>query len=125
MPGPVILIAPNPRRLTVRSPPMSMVPAAAAGGCAFTRYLLLVVKATLSGCLRPPAAGGLRGHSSDRNRGLLRGLLPAVHAPAGHLHAVLVLAVRGCPHRGRPRAYGHAGVEVPRQRRCPRLLERG
>src|ERR1700754_2814439 len=30
MPSPVIRMAPNPRRLTVRSPPMSIVPAAAA-----------------------------------------------------------------------------------------------
>ena len=43
MPRPVIRMAPNPSRFTVRSPPTSMVPAAAAVGCAFTRYLLLVV----------------------------------------------------------------------------------
>src|SRR5690349_13204843 len=42
IPGPVIRMAPNPSRLTVRSPPTSMVPAAAAVGCASTRYLLLV-----------------------------------------------------------------------------------
>src|SRR5580700_11386753 len=56
-PGPVILIAPNPRRLTVRSPPMSMVPAAAAVGCAFTRYLLLVVNVSLTLPPRPQARG--------------------------------------------------------------------
>ena len=42
MPRPVIRIAPNPSRFTVRSPPTSMVPAAAAVGCVLTRYLLLV-----------------------------------------------------------------------------------
>ena len=42
MPAPVIRMAPNPSRFTVRSPPTSMVPAAAAVGCAFTRHLLLV-----------------------------------------------------------------------------------
>src|SRR5580704_17379117 len=36
IPVPVIRIAPKPRRLTVRSPPTSMVPAAAAVGCALT-----------------------------------------------------------------------------------------
>src|SRR5580693_8792848 len=35
-PGPVIRMAPNPSLFTVRSPPMSIVPAAAAVGCAFT-----------------------------------------------------------------------------------------
>src|SRR5580700_1685439 len=35
-PEPVIRIAPNPSLFTVRSPPMSIVPAAAAVGCAFT-----------------------------------------------------------------------------------------
>src|SRR5580693_5861354 len=52
MPGPVIRMAPNPIRLTVRSPPTSMVPAAAAVGCSFTRYLLIV---SLS---RPPLRAG-------------------------------------------------------------------
>src|SRR5215472_607902 len=33
IPRPVIRIAPNPRRLTVRSPPISTVPAAVADGC--------------------------------------------------------------------------------------------
>src|SRR6266702_134306 len=56
MPGPVIRMAPNPMRLTVRSPPTSMVPAAAAVGCALTRYLLLVLPASLS--CPPPGAGG-------------------------------------------------------------------
>src|SRR5580692_9046373 len=36
IPGPVIRMAPNPSLFTVRSPPMSIVPAAAAVGCAFT-----------------------------------------------------------------------------------------
>src|SRR5215469_9680824 len=54
MPRPVIRMAPNPSRFTVRSPPTSMVPAAAAAGCAFTRYLLLVVTVSLS---RRPCAG--------------------------------------------------------------------
>ena len=54
MPLPVIRIAPNPRRLTVRSPPMSMVPAAAAVGSALTPCLLvLVVSVSLS--WSPPA----------------------------------------------------------------------
>src|SRR6266568_5391348 len=56
MPGPVTRMAPNPMRLTVRSPPTSMVPAAAAVGCALTRYLLLVLPASLS--CPPPGAGG-------------------------------------------------------------------
>src|SRR5216683_1287765 len=63
MPGPVIRMAPNPRRLTVRSPPTSMVPAAAAVGCAFTRYLLLVLTVSLS-C--PPPARGRGGRNSKR-----------------------------------------------------------
>src|ERR1700721_1083634 len=42
IPEPVIRIAPKPRRLTVRSPPTSMVPAAAAVGCALTPYLLML-----------------------------------------------------------------------------------
>src|SRR5580704_1776142 len=36
IPGPVIRMAPNPSLFTVRSPPMPIVPAAAAVGCAFT-----------------------------------------------------------------------------------------
>src|SRR6266852_5523998 len=63
MPGPVNRMAPNPRRLTVRSPPTSMVPAAAAVGCAFTRYLLLVLTVSLS-C--PPPARGRGGRNSKR-----------------------------------------------------------
>src|SRR5579859_6878220 len=43
IPDPVIRIAPKPMRLTVRSPPTSMVPAAAAVGCALTPYLLKAV----------------------------------------------------------------------------------
>src|SRR6266852_6082534 len=62
MPGPVIRMAPNPRRLTVRSPPTSMVPAAAAVGCAFTRYLLLVLTVSLS-C--PPPARGRGGRNQQ------------------------------------------------------------
>src|SRR5215475_10927462 len=53
MPRPVIRMAPNPIRFTVRSPPTSMVPAAAAVGCAFTRYLLVV---TVSLSRRPSGA---------------------------------------------------------------------
>src|SRR5580704_1514361 len=51
MPRPVIRIAPNPRRLTVRSPPTSMVPAAAAVGCALTAYLLILDMITLNASL--------------------------------------------------------------------------
>src|SRR5260370_38799465 len=65
MPRPVIRMAPNPRRLTVRSPPTSMVPAAAAVGCAFTRYLLLVLTVSLS---RPPPAPR-RGERARTNAG--------------------------------------------------------
>src|SRR5580704_17715865 len=45
IPDPVIRIAPKPMRLTVRSPPTSMVPAAAAVGCALTPYLLKALPA--------------------------------------------------------------------------------
>src|SRR5215475_5164018 len=66
IPRPVIRIAPNPSRLTVRSPPTSMVPAAAAVGCASTRYLLLV---TVSLSWLPPRAGaGGRVRAEGRRR---------------------------------------------------------
>src|SRR6266536_4134094 len=65
MPRPVTRMAPKPSRLTVRSPPTSMVPAAAAVGCAFTRYLL-VLGASLS-CVRQ-ACG--RGGGVPRNSGV-------------------------------------------------------
>src|SRR6476660_322100 len=62
IPGPVIRMAPNPSRLTVRSPPTSMVPAAPAVGCAFTRYLL-VLGASFSRPLLPRGRGGRNGRS--------------------------------------------------------------
>src|SRR6185312_2506721 len=80
MPGPVIRMAPNPSRLTVRSPPTSMVPAAAAVGCASTRYLLLVT-VSLSRLAPRTGAGGRR-----RGRGTVpawRGRGPAACAPRG------------------------------------------
>src|SRR6266851_6131047 len=68
IPDPVIRMAPKPSRLTVRSPPTSIVPAAAAVGCAFTPYLLLVLTVSLS---RPApragaGAGTRRGYQRTR-----------------------------------------------------------
>src|SRR5512142_2697968 len=53
-------MAPNPSRLTVRSPPTSMVPAAVAVGCAFTWYHLVVMVSLsrLPLALELPNSGG-------------------------------------------------------------------
>src|SRR6266436_4466958 len=68
MPGPVIRMAPNPMRLTVRSPPTSMVPAAAAVGCALTRYLL--VSPPASHVLLPRVGAGGREQRLTQRPGL-------------------------------------------------------
>src|SRR5579875_1132405 len=61
-PWPVIRMAPNPRRFTVRSPPTSMEPASAALGLLFMRYLPRLLRpafqARSAGCTRAGAAGG-------------------------------------------------------------------
>src|SRR5579864_8427725 len=106
IPDPVIRMAPKPSRLTVRSPPTSMVPAAAAVGCAFTRYLLLVLTVSLS---RPAPACGRGG----RNLG---------EAMANEAGSVSLLAQRGFRRGGRPGHHGHGGLEVLGQARRRRHL---
>src|SRR5712691_9329074 len=122
MPGPVIRMAPNPRRLTVRSPPTSIVPAAAAVGCALTRYLLLVLPASLS---RPPLACGRGGGTAASRITGERGA-PADRrgwrgGPPGSVP--LLLAVRGLRRGRRPAGHGYIGREVLRQGRRVRLPE--
>src|SRR5437016_683784 len=120
MPGPVIRMAPNPRRLTVRSPPTSMVPAAAAVGCAFTRYLLLVLTVSLS-C--PPPARGRRGRNSRRRNGGRRKIsqreTSANGRPKDASMAFLLAAGQG----GRSALHRHVGLEVLRQAGRRRLLK--
>src|SRR6266851_2302363 len=114
IPDPVIRMAPKPSRLTVRSPPTSMVPAAAAVGCAFTRYLLLVLIVSLS---RPAPACGRGAGTLERlpaNEGRLSGLLLAV--------SVAVYAFRPSGRRGHD---GDGGLEVLRQARWRRHLKAG
>src|ERR1700759_1350071 len=109
IPGPGIRMAPNPGRLTVRSPPTSMVPAAAAVGCASTRYLLLV---TVSLSRLPPVRargedGGAVGTVPAR-----RGRGPAACAPRGEdwgPRGLVPLLLLGMGGRGRPGGYGHIG----------------
>src|ERR1700745_3690393 len=115
IPGPVTGMAPNPSRLTVRSPPTSMVPAAAAVGCASTRYLLLV---TVSLSWLPPRAGaggacegwgntrGLRGSPRDAGEDQ-RAPRGERRRPRGLVPLVPGLEVR----RGRPAGYRHIGLE--------------
>src|SRR5208282_2335810 len=100
-------MAPNPIRLTVRSPPTSMVPAAAAVGCAFTRYLLLVLTVSLS---RPPPACRRGGRNTGRTISgpkTARRPFPAL--------AALLLAVRLRCRGGRSGGDGHIGLEMLRQ----------
>src|SRR5579862_658899 len=130
IPGPVIRMAPNPSRLTVRSPPTSMVPAAAAVGCASTRYLLLV---TVSLSRLPPACGRGGKTCGGEDGGAVgtvpawRGRGPATYAPRGEdwrprgLVPLLLLGVRG---RGRrPGGHDRIGPEMVRQQGLVRLLE--
>src|ERR1700730_17628804 len=114
MPGPVIRMAPNPIRLTVRSPPTSMVPAAAAVGCSFTRYLLLVLTVSLS---RPPLrAGAGEEHFAGHQR--------AEDGTAALSGLVALLLAAGFPCRGgRSGGYGHIGLEMLRQAGRRRLLK--
>src|SRR6476660_4519243 len=115
IPGPVIRMAPNPSRLTVRSPPTSMVPAAAAVGCASTRYLLLV---TVSLSRLPPRTGAGGRRRAVATVPAWRGRGPAACAPRGEdwgprgLVPLLLLGVGG---RGWPGGYGHIGREMVRQ----------
>src|ERR1700722_9880723 len=97
-PGPVIRIAPKPRRLTVRSPPTSIVPAAAAVGCALTPYLLMLTHADRFANRSPAASHDLpappqRGEIADGS------------------------AVRGSgnDHLADAGLHGQVGLEVPRQ----------
>src|SRR6266704_3533109 len=130
MPGPVIRMAPNPSRLTVRSPPTSMVPAAAAVGCASTRYLLLV---TVSLSRLPPRADAGEDGRAEGTVPAWRGRGPAACAPRGEnrrsrglaplLLPFLVVRLFLVVRRGRPAGYGHIGLEMGRQRGLVRLLE--
>src|SRR5882724_1730647 len=141
MPRPVIRMAPNPSRLTVRSPPTSMVPAAAAVGCASTRYLLLV---TVSLSRLPPRADAGGRRKGRRELKGAEGTVPAWRgrgsaacAPRGENRrsrglvplllflVVLFLVVRLflVVWRGRPAGYGHIGLEMGWQRGLLRLLE--
>src|SRR5271156_4331749 len=94
-PGPVIRIAPKPRRLTVRSPPTSMVPAAAAVGCALTPYLLMPT-------------------GSQNAHGQLLMISPRGRSGGETADGS---AVRGGPHDDLADAglHGQVGLEVPRQ----------
>src|SRR5487761_1238727 len=76
MPWPVIRIAPNPSRLTVMSPPTSMVPASAALGVPFMPYLpSLLLQASQA------SRGTRRRDSPMRPRPDLRGAVVAPDAP--------------------------------------------
>src|SRR6266536_5860085 len=127
-PGPVIRMAPNPSRLTVRSPPTSMVPAAAAVGCASTRYLLLV---TLSLSRLSPRAGGDEGTERGLRDGprVARERTSSVRATRGEPEAsrlvplLLVVPLLVVRRRGRPAGYGDIGLEMGRQEGLVRLLE--
>src|SRR6266567_8832991 len=101
IPDPVIRMAPKPSRLTVRSPPTSIVPAAAAVGCAFTPYLLLVLTVSLS---RPAPACGRWGRNSER-------------LPANEAGSVPLVAQRRLRRGGRPGHRCHGGLEVLGQAR--------
>src|ERR1700709_1542358 len=86
IPGPVIRMAPKPRRLTVRSPPTSMVPAAAAvqdvGGSAMG--WLLVVRSAGVGAAMTRVLPDAAGHGSRRGRGFIRpsrGRMAGGHRP--------------------------------------------
>src|SRR5581483_2468089 len=103
MPDPVIRMAPNPMRLTVRSPPTSMVPAAVAVGCALTRYLLFLARQPLMARRYPRPWGGNSGSPRVRSAALR--------------------AVRLLGRRGRPAGDRHAGLEMFRQAGHVRLPE--
>src|SRR5580693_5392479 len=121
MPDPVIRMAPNPSRLTVRSPPTSMVPAAAAVGCSLTRYLLLVLTVSLS-CPPPRAGAGadMRAPSGvDYRPGL--GEVHRFFQRFYVIGAVMPLAVD--EERRSPRHAGQvSGIHVLADVRHPRVL---
>src|SRR6201985_3001703 len=104
MPGPVIRIAPNPSRFTVRSPPTSILPAAAAVG------LALMTAPSLASLRSPP--GGLATSSMRLVLANARSAAPqlpaflgdqaaphSVRADAGRVAERKLQAV--CPHRAR------------------------
>src|SRR5690242_12141635 len=92
MPCPVIRIAPKPRRFTVRSPPMSIVPAADASGCPaiappfLTSFSFPYPAPVLAS--RPPASEPLAAEQDPREafRGFRAG--PVALPLSGHRHAV-------------------------------------
>jgi hypothetical protein len=75
-PGPVIRMAPKPSRLTVRSPPMPIVPAVVAVGCALMEDPLSNLLLVCGCCTALPAAGA----AHPQHAGCLRARLPVGNA---------------------------------------------